>query len=78
MDIQEFTALLKDQYYDASEITFDADTDIRSIESFDSLTGMSMMLAIKDNFDLDIDEKQWKSMSTPREIFEYVNSQKRP
>jgi len=77
MELQEFTKLLKEQYYDAAEITtFDADTDIRSIESFDSLTGMSMMLAIKDNFDLDIDDKQWKSMSTPREILNYINSQK--
>lgn len=76
MELQEFTALLKDQYYDAAEITFNEDTDIRSIESFDSLTGMSMMLAIKDNFDLDIDEKQWKTMSTPRQILEFINSQK--
>lgn len=76
MELQEFTALLKDQYYDAAEITFNEDTDIRSIGSFDSLTGMSMMLAIKDNFDLDIDEKQWKSMSTPRQILDFINSQR--
>ncbi len=76
MELQDFTALLKEQYYDAADITFNEDTDIRSIESFDSLTGMSMMLAIKDNFDLDIDEKQWKSMSTPRQILDYLNSQK--
>lgn len=76
MELQEFTALLKDQYYDAADISFDDDTDIRSIESFDSLTGMSMMLAIKDNFDLDINDKQWKSMSTPRQILDYINSQK--
>ena len=75
MELQEFTKLMKEQYYDAADITFDADTDIRSIESFDSLTGMSMMLAIKDNFDLDIDEKQWKSMSTPRQILDFINSQ---
>ncbi len=76
MELQEFTELMKEQYYDAAEITFDADTDIRTIESFDSLTGMSMMLAIKDNFDMDIDEKQWKSLSTPRQILDYINSQK--
>ena len=76
MELQEFTALMKEQYYDAAEISFDEDTDIRSIESFDSLTGMSMMLAIKDNFDLDIDEKQWKRMSTPRQILDFINSQK--
>jgi acyl carrier protein len=76
MELKEFAELMKEQYYDAAEITFDEDTDIRSIGSFDSLTGMSMMLAIKDNFDLDIDEKQWKSLSTPRQIFEFINSQK--
>lgn len=76
MELKEFTALMKEQYFDAADIVFDEDTDIRSIESFDSLTGMSMMLVIKDNFDLDIDEKQWKSMSTPRQIFEFINSQK--
>ena len=76
MDLKEFTALMKEQYYDAAEITFDEDTDIRSIGSFDSLTGMSMMLAIKDNFDLDIDEKQWKRLSTSRQILEFINSQK--
>ena len=43
MELQEFTALMKEQYYDAAEITFDEDTDIRSIGSFDSLTGMSMI-----------------------------------
>lgn len=76
MDLKEFTALMKEQYYDAAEITFDEDTDIRSIGSFDSLTGMSMMLAIKDNFDLDIDEKQWKSLITSRQILDFINSQK--
>lgn len=76
MELQEFTALMKEQYYDSAEITFDEDTDIRSIGSFDSLTGMSMMLAIKDNFDLDIDEKQWKSLSTPRQILNFINYQK--
>jgi len=76
MELQEFTALMKEQYYDATEITFDEDTDIRSIGSFDSLTGMSMMLAIKDNFDLDIDEKMWKGLNTPRQILDYINSQK--
>ena len=76
MELQEFTALMKEQYYDAAEISFDEDTDIRSIGSFDSLTGMSMMLVIKDNFDLDIDEKQWKRMSTPRQILDYINSLK--
>ena len=76
MELKEFTALMKEQYYDAAEITFDEDTDIRSIGSFDSLTGMSMMLAIKDNFDLDIDEKQWKRLSTSRQILEFINSQK--
>ena len=76
MELQEFTNLLKEQYFDAEEISFDSDTDIRSIESFDSLTGMAMMLVIKDNFDLDIDEKQWKSLSTPREILDFINSQK--
>ena len=76
MELKEFTALMKEQYYDAAEITFDEDTDIRSIGSFDSLTGMSMMLAIKDNFDLDIDEKQWKSLSTSRQILDFINSQK--
>lgn len=76
IELKEFTALMKEQYYDAAEITFDEDTDIRSIGSFDSLTGMSMMLAIKDNFDLDIDEKQWKSLSTSRQILDFINSQK--
>lgn len=76
MELQEFTELMKEQYYDAADIIFDADTDIRTIGSFDSLTGMSMMLAIKDNFDLDIDEKQWRSLSTPRQILDYINSQK--
>lgn len=76
MELQEFTNLLKEQYYDADKISFDPDTDIRSIDSFDSLTGMAMMLVIKDNFDLDIEEKKWKSLNTSREILNFINSQK--
>ena len=77
MELQEFTALMKEQYYNAAEISFDADTNIRSIDSFDSLTGMSMMLVIKDNFDIDIDDKQWKKLNTAREILNFINSMKK-
>lgn len=76
MELKEFAQLLKEQYYDAAEITFDEDTNIRSIGSFDSLTGMAMLVEIKDRFGLDIDEATWKTLNTPREILNYINSQK--
>lgn len=76
MELEKFAELLKEQYFDSASIEFGVDTDIRSIESFDSLTGMSMLVVIKDEFDLDIDEATWKTLNTPRDILDYIQSQK--
>jgi acyl carrier protein len=76
MEINEFVKLIKEQYYDADSIEMSAQTDIRSIESFDSLTGMAILVEIKDATGVELTDDEWKSLHTVEEIYNYVISKK--
>ncbi len=72
MNLNDFTEMIRKQYQDANEITLTPDTDIRSIESFDSLTGWMMMGEILDKFGVEITPEDWAKLHTPEEIYKFV------
>ena len=72
ININEFVDQFKDQYFDASEFEMDASTEFRKIESWDSLTGMAILVMIKDNFNIDFPEDKFRECITVQEVYEKV------
>lgn len=72
MDDLTFLENVKNQFIDSEEIELKMESDFRKIESFDSLTGMTIIVMLKDEYGIDISEVDFKSKNTIRELFDYV------
>jgi len=74
MEIEKFVNNFKDQFIDGDEISFKLETEFRLIESWDSLTGMSIIVMIRDIYGVDVTDFEFKSCKTVLEVFELVAS----
>lgn len=74
MDKASFLEKFKDQFIDAEEITVEVMTPFREIGSFDSLTGMAIIVMIKDDYDVEVSEKEFKSCQTAGDLYELVKA----
>jgi len=72
MDKAAFLTQFRDQFIDADEISLDWTTPFREVGSFDSLTGMAIIVMIKDEFGVDITEKEFKACATAGELYDQV------
>ena len=61
MELNEFLSKFKEQY----------------IDSYDSLTGMAILVMIKDNFNIDITDEDYKNLRTVREVYNYIQDMKK-
>jgi acyl carrier protein len=75
MELNDFLKKFKEQYIDGDEIVLDSDMDFRKIDSYDSLTGMSIIVMIKDEFDIDITNEKWKELRSVNEVYNYILSE---
>jgi acyl carrier protein len=73
--MEKFVEKFKEQFIDADEITVEKDTKFRNIDSYDSLTGMAIILMIEDEYGVKIEDEVYKKLNTPEEIFNYINQQ---
>ena len=74
MDKQEFVENVKKQFVDADDISLTLNMDFRQIESYDSLTGMTIMVMIKDVYGIDLSDSEYKSQKTVEDLFDLVES----
>ena len=72
MEDSIFLENVKNQFIDSEEIELNLDSDFRKVDSYDSLTGMSMIVMLKDEYGIDISEADFKSKKTIRELFDHV------
>ncbi len=72
--METFLEKFKDQFIDSDSIELAEDTFFRNIDSYDSLTGMAIIIMIEDEYGLRIDDTVYKSLKTPKEIFNYIHS----
>lgn len=77
MELDEFLTKFKEQYLDAESIILNADDNFRDIDSYDSLTGMAILVMIKDNFNIDITDEDFKNLHTVREVYNYIQDLKK-
>ena len=48
------------------------ESEFRKIMSYDSLTGMTIIVMFKDEYGIDISDADYKSMKTVQELYDYV------
>jgi acyl carrier protein len=77
MELNEFLSKFKEQYIDSESILLNADDNFRDIDSYDSLTGMAILVMIKDNFNIDITDEDYKNLHTVREVYNYIQDMKK-
>jgi len=76
MELSDFLQAFKEQYADYEEIELTADMDFRTIDSYDSLTGMAILVMVKDEFGIEMTDDEYKSLHTVREVYDYVTVKK--
>ena len=72
--IDDFTDKFRDQYIDAENFTLRPENEFRQIDSWDSLTGMAILVMIKDDYGIDIPVEAFRAMKTVNEVYLYVTS----
>jgi len=74
MNKQEFLENVKKQFMNADDISLSLDMNFRQIESYDSLTGMTIMVMIKDMYGIDLSDSEYKSQKTVEDLFNLIES----
>ena len=74
MDQNKFIEDFKSQFIDSDEIEVDSSTAFRKIGSWDSLTGMAVLVMIKDEYGVDMADTDLKKCNTVQDIFEFISS----
>lgn len=69
-----FLEQFKGQFIDGDEISLSPEMPFREIGSFDSLTGMAIIVMIKDEYGADISEPEFRSCNTVGEMYDLVLS----
>lgn len=72
INLDEFVTMFKEQYFDADEFEMAAQTEFRNIGSWDSLTGMAILVMIKDEFNIDFPEDKFRACKTVQEVYDAV------
>lgn len=74
IDFNQFLVLLKEQYLDdVGEIK--KENKLRDLSGWDSMTGMTILLMIEENYKLKIDNDQFKKLITIEDLYSYLNDQ---
>jgi len=76
MEQDKFIQDFKSQFIDEDEITVEASTKFRDIGSWDSMTGMAVLVMIKDEYGIDMSDTDLKKCTTVQEIFDFVSAKK--
>jgi len=72
--LNEFLSLFKEQYIDGNVIQLSINENFRLIDSYDSLTGMALLVMIQDNYNLNITEDKWQELHTVKEVYDYIQN----
>lgn len=71
-----FIENVRKQYMDPEEVILEMNSDFRQVDSYDSLTGMTIMVMIKDEYGIDISESDYRSKKTIQELYDFIASNK--
>ena len=72
MELKEFNKLMSEQFDDYDVSKLNINTTFRDLDSYDSLTGMAMIVIIEDEFGVDISPEEFKNLKTVSDIFNFI------
>jgi acyl carrier protein len=75
-NLLEFTQKFQDQYIDSDTFKMQPETEFRQVGSWDSLTGMAVLVMIKDDYGVDISAETLKTLKYVKEVYELVKASK--
>jgi acyl carrier protein len=73
----DFTKKFQIQFIDAETFTLKPESEFRQLGSWDSLTGMAVLVMIKDNYGVDIPVDNFREMKTVYDVYSFILSSKR-
>ena len=71
MDLNNFILKLKDQYLE-DDITIEPSSKFREISGWDSMTGMTILLMIEEEYGVKVENEIFKNLITVKELFAYI------
>ncbi len=74
MEKAKLLQVVLEQFEDSNAIQLTEDTDFKALESFDSLTGMCIIVAMKDEFDKEISEAEFREIKTVNELYDLITA----
>lgn len=72
MTFEKMIEKIIEQFVDYSGVQITSETVIRSIDEWDSLTGMAVQLMLKDEFNAQIPDEDFRNANTFGDLFELV------
>lgn len=76
MDINEFIENFANQFEDTDSSVFTSDTKFRELEEWSSLTALSIIAMVDEEYDVQLKAYEMRKTNTINELFELVNSYK--
>jgi len=74
METTTFVEKVRQQFIDGDDIDLSITSEFRQIDSYDSLTGMTILVMIKDEYGVEISDNEYRSCKTLNELFGIVKS----
>ncbi len=74
MEIKDFISSFSDQFEDTDVSVFTSDTKFRELDEWSSLTALSILAMIDEEFDVQLTPAEMRTTNTIQELFELVQS----
>jgi len=74
--INKFIEKFRGQYIDSDTFKMQPGSEFRQIDSWDSLTGMAVLVMIKSEYGVDISVEKFRDLKTVKDVYDYVKSEK--
>lgn len=76
MEIKEFIENFADQFEDTDASVFTPDTKFRELEEWSSLTALSILAMIDEEYDIQLKADEMRKTNTIQELFDLVKNNK--
>lgn len=76
MELNDFIAKFAEQFYETDANEFKPDTEFKALDEWSSLTGLSIIAMIDEEYDVAIKGNDIKNSETIEDLFNVVNSKK--
>ena len=76
MELNEFVANFAEQFDDTESSEIQADTEYRELDEWTSLTALSIIAMIDEEYDVQLKADEMRKTQTIQELFDLVKSKK--